>query len=90
MIYDDPSFIFSLANPDETLNSNLSDLVRKGISDVTSGLVYINKPSQPHDQFIIKFLINKTMKGAVCSLYKYLVNYKFRTNKYPNLVRHWH
>ena len=53
--------------------------MRKGVSDITNGLNDINKPSQPHEQFIIKFLINK-----------HLVNCKFRSREHPNLFCCWH
>ena len=42
------------------MDSDLSVLVKKGVTDITNGLADTNKPPLPHDSFIIKYLINKS------------------------------
>ena len=86
---DNPNFLSSLISPQKAVDPYMLVLIREGVNDIVSKSFDVNKASIPHNQFLIKFLINKTNKGAVSALYPHLIHCKYKLAIDPNIVRRW-
>ena len=86
-LYEDPNFLYTQATPLMTVNDELKKLIDKGLKDILNKSENTNKKSVGHDQFILKFLLNKSNKGAICSIYNHLVKCKFNTAEHHNMNR---
>ena len=85
--YEDTNFLFSQNTPNLTVKPDLNKLIDKGVSDIIRKSTNTYKKSVGHDQFLLKFLLNKSNKGAICSIYHHLVKCKFNTSEHHNMKR---
>ena len=86
-LYSDPSFLFSQVSPYLVIDDNLNKIIDKGINDIMNKTKNCNKKSVGHDQFLLKFLLNKSNQGAVSSIYSHLVKCKFNSSEHHNMKR---